>query len=243
MRYHQFAAGRADAALIVDGGADRRRGRGAVRLREVAGRLLAEGRSLDALILTHLHLDHAQGVTELLDDGIGIGHIYLPDGTDKVEMSAESRAVWTLLEETDIPIDYLAAGDTLSFGDVSIRVLWPEEGCTREGIDANDRSMATLIDLDGVRILSAADNGTLYEKYFALPCDILKVGHHGSATAAADAFLSVAQPTLAIVTGGAGTSAPSEETLGRLAAHGARVLNTEDTGESSYRLRATAPTA
>ncbi|MCE5342019.1 MAG: ComEC/Rec2 family competence protein [Eubacteriales bacterium] len=230
LRYYQFAAGKADAALIMDGDATVAVDVGNYGS-EVASRLMAEGRSLDALILTHLHLDHAQGVSVLLDEGIDIGHIYLPEGTDKVQLSEESRAVWKLLQATGIPITYLAAGDMLRFHELSIRVLWPENGRTRKGIDANERSMATLIELGSLRILNAADNSIRYEQYFVLPCDVLKVAHHGSAASTTAAFLALANPTVAIVTCGSGSASPAEETLERLEAHGAWVLRTDETGE------------
>jgi competence protein ComEC len=231
LRYYQFAAGKADAALIVDGDQTIAVDVGSYGS-EITARLLAEGRSLDALLLTHLHLDHAQGVGKLLEEGIGIKHIYLPQGADKVELSEESRAVLAMLQETGIPISYLSAGDMLLFHETGIRVLWPEDGRTREGIDANERSMAMLITLGSLRILNAGDNTALYEQYFAVPCDVLKVAHHGSATATTDAFLSVLNPTIAIVTSGYGTSSqPSGYTLDRLSASGARVLRTDQTGE------------
>jgi len=227
LRYHQFAAGSADAALIVDGDMTVAVDVGTTGY-EVADRLLAEGRSLDALILTHLHLDHAQGVEELLSEQIPIARIYLPSGAGTVELSAEARAVLTLLENSGIPITYLSAGDTLTFHEMSIEVLWPEAGRTREGIDANDRSMATLIRLGNLRILNMADNGSLYENYFAVPCDVLKVGHHGSAEATSDAFLDAADPAMALITCG---KSAAEATLARLAAHGVQTLRTGLTGE------------
>ncbi len=230
LRYYQFAAGKADAALIVDGDQTIAVDVGSYGS-EIAARLLAEGRSLDALLLTHLHLDHAQGVSKLLDEGIDIRHIYLPQGADTVDLSEESRAVLAILIETGIPITYLSAGDTLVFHETGIRVLWPEDGRTRAGIDANERSMAMLITLGSLRILNAGDNTALYEQYFAVPCDVLKVAHHGSATATSDAFLAVLNPAVAIVTSGYGTAQPSGETLDRLAASGTRVLRTDQAGE------------
>ncbi len=230
LRYHQFSAGRADAALIVDGDATVAVDVG-VYGSEVADRLLAEGRSLTALILTHLHLDHAQGVKELLADGISIGRAYLPASAGEVETSEESRAVLTLLQDGGVPITYLSAGDRLTFHEVSIDVLWPEAGRTRVDADANDRSLATLISLGGLRILSMGDNTADYDRYFAVPCDVLKAGHHGGKGTSSDALLDTAQPAYAIVTCRAATAEPDADTLGRLRAHGARVLRTDETGE------------
>lgn len=230
LRYHQFAVGKADAALVIDGDQTVAIDVGLYG-NEVADRLLAEGRSLDALVLTHLHLDHAQGVRALLDEGIPIGTIYLPEGFEKVATSEESAAVWTLIQQSGIPVETLSAGDTLRFHEMSIQVLWPEKGRIRTGIGANERSMAMLITLGGLRILSMGDNGELYERYIAQPCDVLKVGHHGSATASTDTFLAKADPAVAIVTSGVGSQAAAAGTLERLTHSGAKVLCTDETGE------------
>jgi len=230
LRYHQFAVGQGDAALMIDGDKTVAIDVGQYGA-EMGERLLAEGRDLDALILTHLHSDHAQGLQELLDDGIRIRQIYLPSGVEVIAPSGESDAIIAIVKASGTPVAYLAAGDSLTFHDVTIDVLWPQIGRTREGLDANERSMATLIKLGNLRILSMADNSALYERYIAVPCDVLKVAHHGSRDSTSDALLQIASPSLALVTCRSGALLPTEETLSRLAAHSARVLRTDETGE------------
>ena len=136
-----------------------------------------------------------------------------------------------LIQASGAPITYLAAGDSLAFHNLTIRVLWPEAGRTRAGLDENERSMATLVQLGKLRILSMADNSALYEQYFAVPCDVLKVGHHGSKDGSSDVFLKVASPAYALVTCRSGAALPNPDTLARLEAHGAKILRTDETGE------------
>ena len=230
LRYIQFAVGQGDAALLIDG-------QHTVAIDvgpyggEMAGQLLAEGRSLDALILTHLHSDHAQGVAKLLAEGIPIRQVYLPDGATAVNLGDDGLAVLAQLEAAGVPVATLSAGDTLTFDQLRIEVLWPQAGTTRAGMDANERSLATLLRLGSLRILNMADNTSLYENYFAQPCDILKTGHHGSAGSTSDAFLESASPTAAILTCEADAALPSPDTLSRLAAHGVDILRTDETGE------------
>jgi competence protein ComEC len=227
VRYHQFAVGSADSALIVDGdvtiGIDTGNDGGAM-----IDRLLAEGRDLDVLILTHLHLDHVGGVDELLDEGIRIGQVYLPVDYERQDYGAESLAVVDLLTEAGIPVKTLAAGDTLRFHETTIDVLWPQAGRTRLESDPNDRSLAMLITLDGVRILNMADNSSLYERYAAVSADILKVAHHGSKSSSGEEFLALVDPALALVTTQTNTTLPALE---RIEAQGAQVLRTDETGE------------
>ncbi|MFH1513085.1 MAG: ComEC/Rec2 family competence protein, partial [Bacillota bacterium] len=230
LRYHQFAAGWADSAMIVDGDTTIGIDTGNYGS-EMTGRLLAEGRDLDTLILTHLHADHAGGVDEILDEGIRIHHVYLPVDYEMHGYSAEILAVLDRLKAEGVPVTTLKAGDTLTFHETSIDVLWPQEGRTRAGIDPNDRSLAMLITLGNVRILSMADNGILYERYAAVPADILKTGHHGSKASSGEAFVQTVNPTMAIFTVRADTVLPAQTTLERFAAQHALVLRTDETGE------------
>ena len=243
LRYHQLAVGQGDAALLVDGNQTVAIDVGEYG-EETAARLLAEGRDLDALILTHLHNDHALGLQALLTEGITIRHVYLPESVDILAGDTESDAILKLIDQTCAPVTLLAAGDTLSFGHLRIDVLWPQAGRTREGIEVNDRSLAMLIHLGDLRILNPADNSSLYEMYFVKPCDVLKAAHHGSGSSTSEAFLAEADPRLTLITCRSGAALPAEETLSRLSKMGTRVFRTDETGEiileardGSYRAR------
>ncbi|MEG2605131.1 MAG: ComEC/Rec2 family competence protein, partial [Clostridia bacterium] len=76
LRYVQLSVGRGDASLLLDGDQTIVVDVGSDGL-AVLDYLLAEGRDIDALYLTHLHLDHVGGVRALLDGGIRIRQAYL----------------------------------------------------------------------------------------------------------------------------------------------------------------------
>ncbi len=230
LRYHQLAVGQGDAALLMDGDLTV-----AVDVGEYGGeaaaRLLAEGRDVDALILTHLHSDHALGTARLLAEGIVIRHAYLPIGADATSPGEEGYETLSLLQSNHIPIGYLAAGDTLAFRQASIQALWPERSSLRAGRTVNDGSLALLVRLGKLRILNMADVSGLYERYAVCACDLLKVGHHGSNSGTLDAFLAAANPAWAIITCRSGALLPGADTLARLAARGIATLRTDRTGE------------
>ena len=230
LRYHQFAVGWADSALIVDGpitiGIDTGNTGD-----QMVNRLLAEGRDLDALILTHLHMDHAGGVGTILEAGIAIRQAYLPVDYQKHGYGEEQHTIVQELKDAGVPITCLEAGDTLAYPETTIDIRWPQAGCTRAGMNPNDRSLAMLITLGNLRILSMGDNGILYEHYAMAEADVLKVGHHGSRTSSSAAFLKAVDPTLSLFTVRANTLLPAPSTLERFSQQGIQVLCTDETGE------------
>jgi len=66
----------------------------------------------------------------------------------------------------------------------------------------------------------------------ALHADVLKVGHHGSATSSTGEFVQAVAPRLALVSVGAGNSYghPSQSVLRTLAHRGAAILRTDRSG-------------
>ena len=232
VRYHQLAAGQADAALIVDGSVTLAVDTGQYGS-ELCDRLLAENRNLDALFLSHLHLDHAGGVKKLLDSGISIGKVYLPEGaTAHSDLTERMMSLLDLLRASGIPVETLAAGDELRYNSVSVKALWPERGKVRAGTAANPWSLTLLIDLDGARILTMGDVTDGYDVYSGVKCDVLKTAHHGGLDGTTDAFLDAALPRLALLTcSPTSRRMPSQDVLDRLTAHGAARLPTDEVGE------------
>lgn len=212
VRYIQLAMGNADAAVIEDGqktividtgeyGGD------------LSSYLLATGRRADHLILTHLHTDHALGLEYLLSENVQIGTIYLTTEAFKTEVSQRVLDLLLQSQEKGIKMQLLSAGDQIRTKRVTIDVLWPKEGSGHALKDANDCAAALLIDLDGASILHMSDLTGAYENYAAVPVDILRAAHHGSADSTRERFLSVVQPAVCLISG----DSPSEKTLSRLA--------------------------
>lgn len=231
LRYIQLDAGQADAALLLDGnqtividtGTDGS---------DVIDYLRYENREVDALLLTHLHMDHAGGVPALLTSGIPIHRIYLPANAETQKLDENALAVYDLLLSQDIPLTTLASGDELRYNRSMIRVLWPEAKTVRSGHGANDYPLALAIDLDGFTLLSPSDLTGKYERYAAIPADVLKAAHHGSRESSLDDFLDFVNPAYALLTvSGGSSSLPSSETLERLQERGIGVFRTDECGD------------
>ncbi|MBR4360482.1 MAG: ComEC/Rec2 family competence protein [Clostridia bacterium] len=220
VQYIQLSMGQEDAALILDGDETAVIDTGE-HGGDVAAYLLSTGRQADHLILTHLHKDHCLGVLRLLEDRVPIGTVYLPEGAETLEIDRESIEILTELRAKGIPIAHVAAGDTIETRRVTMTVTWPRPGSVRPGRDANRYSMCMLVDLDGVKLLTAGDLTGDYEEYAARDADLLKVAHHGSKTATGTEFLSLVSPQGAIISASGHSAAlPHPEVKQRLKEQG-----------------------
>ena len=111
------------------------------------------------------------------------------------------------------------------------------------GTGINNVSVVFLGEANGRRFLLMGDveqgiDPTLLAR--GLPrVDVLKVAHHGSATATTQAFVDAVRPRVAVASAGAGNpyGHPARSTLGRLRASGARVYRTDQDGSVEVDLR------
>jgi len=219
--------------MLIDGGPDPDR-----LLVELDRRLPPWDRRIDVLVLTHPHEDHVAGLAILLER-YRVGRIY---ETGMRGPGPGYRAFAHDLAGPSAPPDgILATGARIALDDIRFQVLWPDPGrVPREPPDAgrgiNDVSIVLLGEVAGRRFLLTGDVEDDVDPLLAQrglpPIDILKVAHHGSATASTPAFLDAVRPRVAIVSAGAGNpyGHPARSTIDRLAATGARVLRTDTDG-------------
>lgn len=232
VRYIQFSMGDADAAVIEDGAAtiviDTGENGG-----DLAEYLLSEGRRADMLILTHLHSDHAMGLSELMRRRVPIGTLYLSSEARVTPVSAEVLALLDAAEQAGVDIRALSAGDRLDTGRVTVDVLWPEKGGANPLANGNDFAMALRIDLDGVSLLQMSDVSGAYETRAARPAQLLKVAHHGSASSTGERFLTAVRPDIALISARRASAAA----LQRLAEAGVMVYDTDTCGALTLTVR------
>lgn len=197
--YIQFSAGNADAAILWDqdriyvydaGEADG----------IVSGFLRRRRLTPDAVILSHLHSDHAGGLQSLLDDGIPVPVLYLPEGAEEQVIHENMLALLDKLRRQGTEIRTLKRGDMLSFPSGTLTVLWPEAGRIRPAQDANNYSLVSLLNMKGTTILESADLPGAYDTYAAEPARILKAPHHGSPTSSTSDFLRQVDPEVILLT-------------------------------------------
>lgn len=226
VRYIQLSLGQEDSAILEDGFFTAVIDVGTSG-QEAAAYLRGEGRAIDALLLTHLHLDHVGGVETLLSEGIVIRTAYVPFGAETALADTQGLDQLALLREAGVPIVYVGAGDVITTPRAALHILWPYADKVRPGQDANHYSMVLALESQGTVLLSTGDGTSSYEEYAALSADILKVAHHGSRNSTSAAYLNLVEPSLALISCASGGALPSAHTLDRLDSAGVPYLRTD----------------
>lgn len=196
--YVLFSEGNADAALlwdedcvvVIDAGEDGRALSGYLHQRRLA---------VDALILTHLHMDHAGGLRALLEDDIPVRTLYLPWGAESVAAAPEAVLLVDELTARGTQVAYLVRGDSLPLPSGRMEVLWPEAERVRPGADANRSSLVLRAEAEGVSLLLTGDCSGSYAGYTAVPADVLKAAHHGAAEDNPPDLLAAVAPALILI--------------------------------------------
>ena len=199
--YYQFSVGNADAAvlwdrdrvIVMDTGSEDGVLSGFLRRRRLTP---------DAVILTHLHTDHAGGLRSMVNDEIPVPLLYLPEGAEDQQVHEDVLALLEELRAGGTEIRHLSRGDSLILPSGSLDILWPEKGKTRRNQDANGYSLTSLLRLGTVTMLHAGDITGTYEMYSALPADLLKAAHHGSPGSSSPEFLSAVSPQAVLLSCG-----------------------------------------
>lgn len=164
---------------------------------DLASYLRAEHLPVDLLVLTHLHSDHAGGVRELLDEGIPIRRCVMPSGALEADFDEEVLPLLARMEENGTVIETVCRGDILQWAEGKLTVLFPPEGFSAS--NANDGSMALLVEAEGVKLLLTGDLSARYGQYAAVSADVVKAAHHGSKNGTTQAFLDESAPTAVLV--------------------------------------------
>lgn len=203
--------------------------------RELRDLLRARRRSrIDLLVITHGHPDHCGGLDALLEE-VEVGEIWLNGQllTEERDGSMERLLNTALQLGTRLRFAPELCEISHDFGGAEIAVLWP---CPRydPAFSLNDNSLTLRLRYGRRAFLFTGDLEADAERHLTAsrlvePADVLKVAHHGSRTSTTPAFLAAAQPSLALISSGAGNryGHPSPTVLARLREARAEVLRTD----------------
>lgn len=182
---------------------------------------------LDVVAFSHAHSDHLQGMQAVIAN-------FRPR---ELWMGADvgnklTRTVQRAANEYGVTIRQHFAGETFDFGGTHFEVLAPERNLDIDPRDLDDSSMVWRASVGETSILLPGDaHKKLEERLPAkeITANVLKVGHHGSATSTSEEFLAAVHPKFALISAGRNNQFrhPRPEVLKRLADAHVRTYRTD----------------
>lgn len=193
---------------------------------------------IDLAVVTHYHSDHCMGILAAMEN-LEVSEVLIPncmwDNPYHIEIE---RIAW----EKGIKVSYYTRGYALTYpSGLRLEVLSPEPEMLLTD-DENDTSIVLRASFGEFSALFTGDMTTNIEKRYAGSwghADLLKLGHHGSATSSSEAFLKEVSPELVLIGVGEDNRyhLPSGEVLSRLEEQNLTPLRTDECGDIEIRVR------
>jgi competence protein ComEC len=180
-------------------------------------------RSLDLVILSHVHADHATGLTGIVDT-VAVGHLWAdPDP----HSTPASVALFDAIERFGIPRSAPRPGQRWQLGAVDLVVKGP----LRRYASPNDQSIVITVEGPARTMLLAGDIETHAQADLDyLRADVLKVPHQGAATSDA-AWLSSVGSEMAVISVGPNQFGHPAEWVVDLLGETGDLLRTDQVGD------------
>lgn len=214
--------------LMIDGGP------GSAVLSRLSEVMPFYDRTIDVLLVSNPDSDHISGFVEVLKR-FSVLQVIEP-GTEP------TTGVYNAFESAAVAAVYKVEGKEgqrivldRSRG-VYFDVLFPDQDVSEW--KTNDGSIIGKLTYGNTCFIFSGDAPQSMENYVTvmngsiLDCQVLKVGHHGSKTSSAVAFVSVVSPEYAVISSGKGNSYghPHKETLETLNQMNVKILRTDELG-------------
>lgn len=183
--------------------------------------------SIDYLISSHYDSDHLAGLIGCLK-AFEVKNII---GSDYVHDSKLYTSFTNAVTEKKLEVEHPEVGTKISFGTGSFMLLAPEQV---EGSNKNNNSVVIKLTNGEHNFILTGDaehdsEAAMCASGNDLECDVLLLGHHGSATATSWGFLEKTVPQYAVISCGADNQYghPDKDTLDKLQAMDIQLYRTD----------------
>lgn len=190
-------------------------------------------KSVQYVVLTHYHEDHAGGLAELLARVEVETLVIPPEGESELQSE-----VLRLAGQYDVEVRYIYMTNMIRLGEARLVVYPP---LTRGEINEEGLTIVCSAgDFDAVFTgdMGASTERLLIETYDLCDAEVLFVGHHGSKYSTSEEFLKTITPEVGIISVGENSYGhPTTEAMERMAFYGMELYRTDWQGNILIRIK------
>lgn len=186
-------------------------------------------KNIDYLISSHYDEDHLSGLVGCMK-AFSVSSVI---GADYIHNSKLYQSFMDSVSSKGLEVQHPEVGTTFNFGAGTFTILAP----SYIGNDSNENSVAIKVTNGENSFIFTGDaefdsEADMVNSGLNLDCDVLSVGHHGSASSTSWDFLAATVPEYAVISCGAGNQYdhPDKDTMDKLSDMEINVFRTDKQG-------------